>query len=127
MVSIQMQWGLVGEAIDYNEMITGKRTEGSIYGTFNLTRRIGQAVGNSAAILALKWIGYDKAEAAIQTAETITGLKVLCVLVPAIFILGSWFAFKFVWNITPEVRAKISASRSESGSDAIVPEIYREL
>ena len=28
-VSIYMQWGLVGEAIDYNEMITGKRTEGS--------------------------------------------------------------------------------------------------
>ncbi|MBQ3000157.1 MAG: MFS transporter, partial [Oscillospiraceae bacterium] len=25
MVSIQMQWGLVGEAIDYNEYITGKR------------------------------------------------------------------------------------------------------
>ena len=52
-VSIYMQWGLVGEAIDYNEMITGKRTEGSIYGTFNLTRRIGQTVGNSAAVLAL--------------------------------------------------------------------------
>ena len=40
MVSIQMQWGLVGEAIDYNEYVTGKRTEGSIYGTFNLSRRI---------------------------------------------------------------------------------------
>ena len=26
MVSIQMQWGLVGEAIDFNEYITGKRT-----------------------------------------------------------------------------------------------------
>ena len=31
-VSILMQWGLVGEAIDYNELLTGKRTEGSIYG-----------------------------------------------------------------------------------------------
>ena len=38
-VSIYMQWGLVGEAIDYNEMITGKRTEGSIYGTFNPPHR----------------------------------------------------------------------------------------
>ena len=48
-----MQWGLVGEAIDYNEMITGKRTEGSIYGTFNLSRRVGQTIGNSAAMLLL--------------------------------------------------------------------------
>ena len=110
-VSIYMQWGLVGEAIDYNEMITGKRTEGSIYGTFNLTRRIGQTVGNSAAVLALGWIGYQ-AGAATQTVGTLTGIKALVVLIPAIFILGSWIAFRFVWNITPDVRAKMAAFKS---------------
>ena len=115
MVSIQMQWGLVAEAIDYNELVTGKRTEGSIYGTFNLARRIGQTVGNSAAVLALGWIGYVSVAAAqglAQSASTLTGIKVLCVLVPAIFALGSWAVFKFVWNITPEVRAKLAAMKS---------------
>ncbi len=131
MVSIQMQWGLVAEAIDYNELVTGKRTEGSIYGTFNLARRIGQTVGNSAAVLALGWIGYDSgnsaavlalgwigydsiaaAQGVAQSASTLTGIKVLCVLVPAIFALGSWAVFKFVWNITPEVRAKLAAMKS---------------
>ena len=111
MVSIQMQWGLVGEAIDYNEFITGKRTEGSIYGTFNLSRRIGQAIGQGCAFYALAWIGYDGL-AEVQTAGTIFGLKVLCVLVPAVFILGSWAAFKFVWNITPEVRAAMAAKKA---------------
>ncbi len=111
MISIQMQWGLVGEAIDYNEMVTGKRTEGSIYGTFNLTRRIGQAIGNSSAVLALGWIGYDGA-LAVQSAGTLTGIKVLCVGLPAIFVLGSWAAFKFVWNITPEVRAEMAARKA---------------
>ncbi len=106
--SIQMQWGLVGEAIDYNEYLTGKRTEGSIYGTFNLSRRIGQTVGNSAAVLALGWIGYD-ATATVQSAGTITGIKLLCVLVPGIFLLGSWAAFRFVWNITPAIRKEIAA------------------
>ena len=84
-VSILMQWALVGEAIDYNELLTGKRTEGSIYGTFNLSRRIGQTVGNSAAVLALGWIGYD-ANLAAQSAGTLTGIKALCVLVPGIFL-----------------------------------------
>jgi len=112
MVSIQMQWGLVGEAIDYNEYITGKRTEGSIYGTFNLSRRIGQAIGSSFAFYALGWIGYE-GTAAVQTAGTVLGLKVLCVLIPAVFILGSWAAFKFVWNITPEVRAEMAAKKAE--------------
>ena len=110
MVSIQMQWGLVGEAIDYNEYITGKRTEGSIYGTFNLSRRIGQTVGLGVSFFALDWIGYNP-ELASQAAGTIFGFKALCVLTPAVFILGSWAAFKFVWNITPDVREKMNARK----------------
>ena len=109
-ISIYMQWGLVGEAIDYNEYITGKRTEGSIYGTFNLSRRIGQTVGNSAAVLLLGMIGYD-ATLAVQSSATILGIKALCVLVPSLFVVGFWAAFKFVWNITPEVRAKMAAKK----------------
>ena len=111
MVSIQMQWGLVGEAIDYNEYATGKRTEGSIYGTFNLSRRLGQTIGQGCALYGLGWIGYE-GTAAVQSASTIVGLKVLCVLIPAVFILGSWAAFKFVWNITPEVRAEMAAKKA---------------
>ena len=111
MVSIQMQWGLVGEAIDYNEYATGKRTEGSIYGTFNLSRRIGQTVGLGFSFFALDWIGYVP-ELAQQTSSTIFGFKALCVLTPAVFILGSWAAFKFVWNITPDVRAKMNAMKT---------------
>lgn len=113
-VSIYMQWGLVGEAIDYNEYVTGKRTEGSIYGTFNLSRRIGQTVGNSAAVLLLGMIGYDTAIAdagGTQAAGVIFGIKVLCVLVPALFVVGSWFSFKFIWNITPEVREKMAKKK----------------
>ena len=110
-VSIQMQWGLVGEAIDYNELVTGKRTEGSIYGTFNLSRRIGQTIGQGVSLYGLGWIGYV-GTAEVQSAGTIFGLKVLCVLIPAVFILGSWAAFKFVWNITPETRAKMAAMKA---------------
>jgi GPH family glycoside/pentoside/hexuronide:cation symporter len=110
MVSIQMQWGLVGEAIDYNEYITGKRTEGSIYGTFNLARRIGQTVGLGVSFFALDWIGYNS-DLAVQGAGTIFGFKALCVLTPAIFVLGSWAAFKFVWNITPEKKAEMAAMK----------------
>ncbi len=128
MVSIQMQWGLVGEAIDYNELITGKRTEGSIYGTFNLSRRIGQAIGSSFGFYVLGWIGFDAALEA-QSAGTIFGLKSLCVLVPAVFILGSWAAFKFVWNITPEKRAEMAALKAAkvvAAEEIEVPELAAE-
>lgn len=105
-VSIYMQWGLVSEAIDYNEMITGKRTEGSIYGTFNLSRRVGQTIGNSATVLMLGWTGYN-AELVTQSATTISGIKIIAVLLPGIFVLGSWAAFRFLWNMDSETRNKI--------------------
>ena len=105
-VSIYMQWGLVSEAIDYNEMITGKRTEGSIYGTFNLSRRVGQTIGNSATVLMLGWTGYN-AELVTQSAAIVSGIKIIAVLLPGIFVFGSWAAFGFFWNMDSETRNKI--------------------
>jgi len=110
-LSILMQWGMVGEAIDYNEYLTGKRTEGSIYGTFSLTRRIGTTIGSSLGVLMLGWTGYEVG-AAVQTTSALNGIKTLAVLVPAICVMGSWFAFKFIWNITDEVRAKMAAAKA---------------
>lgn len=109
-VGTMMQWGLVGETIDYNEYLTGKRTEGTIYGSFNMVRRLGQAIGSSASVALLGWIGYDVAlsnAGRAQSSTTILGIKVLCILVPAFLALGSWVAFKFVWKIKPEYKEKI--------------------
>lgn len=109
-LTVLMQWGMVGEAIDYNEYLTGKRTEGSIYGTFNLMRRVGQAIGSSIAVALLGVIGYIP-NAAAQTAGTILGIKVLVVLAPCVFILLCWVSLKFVWNITPEIREKMANAK----------------
>ena len=116
-ISIYMQWGLVGEAIDYNEVITGKRTEGSIYGSFNLARRVGQTIGNSAAMLLLGMVGYS-GTVAVQSAATLNGIKALCVLLPGILVLGSWAAFKFLWNMDDEMRAKVDAYKAERKENA---------
>ena len=111
-VSIYMQWGLVSEAIDYNEMITGKRTEGSIYGTFNLSRRVGQTIGNSATVLMLGWTGYN-ADLAVQSATTVSGIKIIAVLLPGLFVFGSWAAFKFLWNMDAETRNRIDTFKRQ--------------
>ena len=109
-VGTMMQWGLVGETIDYNEYLLGKRSEGTIYGTFNMLRRLGQAIGTSGSVALLGIIGYDVAisnAGMLQSEQTILGIKVLCILVPAIVTIGSWISFKFIWNITPEVKEKM--------------------
>lgn len=106
-MSIYMQWGFVGEAIDYNEMITGKRAEGSIYGIFNLFRRIGKTFSASLGMFMLSWFGYNK-DVEIISDTTIFGIKLLSVLLPGILIIGSWIAFRFVWNLNDETKAKIT-------------------
>lgn len=111
-ITVLMQWGMVGTAIDYNEMVTGKRTEGSIYGTFNLMRRVGQAIGSSVAVAMLGVIGY--VPNVQQTAAVQTGIKALVTLTPAVFILLCWVSLKFVWNITPEIRAKMAAAKGST-------------
>ena len=110
-VSGMMQWGLLGETIDYNEYLTNKRTEGTIYGTFNMLRRIGQAIGVSAGVAMLGWFGFDallSQEGLAQSASTILGIKALCLLAPALFSLGSYIAFRFIWNITPELKIRMA-------------------
>ena len=110
-MSVQMQWGLVAESIDYNEYLTGKRNEGTIYGFFSLSRRIGTTIANSASVLIIAAIGYDPAIANAggdQSPETIRGIKLMVLGFPLIAALGSWSCFTFIWNINKDVRAKMA-------------------
>ena len=110
-LSNMMQWGMLGESIEYNEYLTGKRTEGSINGTFNMLRRAGQGIGAATGVALLGLVGYN-AELAVQAPPTILGIKALCLLFPALCALGSWLVFRFLWNITPELRQKIAAAKT---------------
>ena len=116
-VTSLQQWGMIGEAIDYNEYVTGKRTEGTIYGVYNMMRRLGQAIGSSTSVALLGVVGYD-ATLAAQAAATQTAIKGLITFVPAACMLVCWIGLKFVWNITPEVRAKMSATLASRHSAA---------
>ena len=110
-LSNMMQWGMLSEAIEYNEYLTGKRTEGSINGTFNMLRRLGQGLGASLGVATLGLIGYD-ATVSVQSGSTILGIQVLCLLFPALCAIGSWIVFRFVWNITPELKEKMARARA---------------
>ena len=121
-LSVQLQWGLVGESIDYNEYLTGKRSEGTIYGTFSLTRRIGQTLSASLAVLMLEWfhfIPHTEEVTVTQPESAVTGIKLMCILIPAIIGMGSWIAFKFIWNINAEKRAAVAAWKAEQTSGEI--------
>ena len=111
-LSVQMQWGLVAESIDYNEYLTGKRNEGTIYGFFSLSRRIGSTIANSLTVLLIAAIGFN-AEVSLaggdQAIETVNGIKLMVCGFPALAALGSFCCFTFIWCINADVRAKMAA------------------
>jgi Na+/melibiose symporter-like transporter len=57
-------------------------------------------------MLLLGMVGYNGA-LAVQSASTINGIKALCVLLPGVLVLGSWAAFRFLWNMDDEMRARV--------------------
>ena len=110
-MSVQMQWGLVAEAIDYNEYLTGKRNEGTIYGFFSLSRRVGSTISNSLSVLLIAGIGYDATLTAAglpQAESTVNGIKLMVVGFPVIAAIGSFCCFTFLWNINSDIRAKMA-------------------
>ena len=111
-MSVQMQWGLVAESIDYNEYLTGKRNEGTIYGFFSLSRRIGSTITGSLTVLLIAAIGYNPELANTgmqQAAGTITGIKWMVIGFPLLAALLSFLSFTFIWNINKDIRDKMTA------------------
>ena len=110
-MSVQMQWGLVAESIDYNEYLTGKRNEGTIYGFFSLSRRLGSTISSSLSVIIIAAIGFDAAVSKAggdQTPTVENWLKIMVVGFPMIAALGSFSCFTFIWNINKDVRAKMA-------------------
>ncbi len=110
-MSQQMQWGLVAEAIDYNEYVTGKRNEGTIYGFFSLSRRIGSTIAESLTVLMIAAIGYNAEASAAglpQAESTLSGIKLMVVGFPVLAALLSFCCFQFIWCINDDVRKKMA-------------------
>ena len=117
-MSVQMQWGLVAESIDYNEYLTGKRNEGTIYGFFSLSRRLGSTISSSLSVIVIAAIGFD-AEVSLaggdQAASVVAAIKLMVVGFPMLAAIGSFCCFTFIWNINKDVRAKMAEWKAAKG------------
>lgn len=119
-LGVQLQWGLLADSVDYNQFVMGKRNEGTLYGSFMFSRRLGQTIAQSIVVLIIGWIGYNPDltnEGLAQTAETVRGLMTTNLIGPALGALGSIVAFTFIWNINDDVRAKLNIFKQEQAEE----------
>ena len=64
-------WAMVSDCIDYQEELSGKREEGTIYAIYSFCRNASQGVGQGITALALAWTGYDENLTVAQQAATV--------------------------------------------------------
>jgi len=53
-----MMWNLEADTIEYGELHTGIRTEGTTYAVFSFMRKLGQALGGAAGVWIIGLFGY---------------------------------------------------------------------
>lgn len=98
-------WALVTDVIDYQELLSGKREEGTSYAFFSFTRKLGQTIAGSGGTLMLAWIGYDVSKTTIvQDPQVIHSMYTIATLVPAILYL---LIFLLLWFGYPLSKAKV--------------------
>lgn len=92
-------WALVTDVIDDVEVQTGSRDDGTIYGIYSFSRKIGQAIAGGLSGWALGWIGYDSL-AAGQTQEVANGIYNLSTFFPAAIYLLCALALQFIYPLS---------------------------
>ncbi len=112
-------WAMVADSIDYQEMQTGRREEGSVYAIYSLGRKIAQGLGASVVLLFLGWLGFQEAGTqtigdviveipAIQTDEVANRIRLLIGVVYAVCSLVQFVMIKFVFPLTREKVAEMN-------------------
>lgn len=73
---------MIADAVDYQELKTGIRTDGTAYATYGLATKLGNAIGASAGLLIMGYFGYQAN--AQQTPQALQGINIVANLLPAI-------------------------------------------
>jgi glycoside/pentoside/hexuronide:cation symporter, GPH family len=87
-----LTWAMIPDAIEWDQLHTGKRHEGMFYSLVTLFRKIASSLTLPIILLSLKWSGYVS-NAPVQTPAAINTIRALTALVPALLLgLGILFA-----------------------------------
>ena len=110
-------WAFVTDVIDYHELITGLREDGTVYSIYSFSRKVGQAVAGGLGGFAISAVGYNAAKA-VQTSGTLNGIHTLGTLIPAIvytlILLVMLFLYPLNKKRTAEMSAELAAKRHKS-------------
>ena len=107
-------FAMVADVIDYGEWKTGVRLDGLTNSATSFGMKVGAGLGSALVGWGLAWAAYDGTLAA-QTIETISGIKTVFTLVPAVLIILGLAALFFcnLDKIYPDISAGLKERRTK--------------
>ena len=77
-------WAYITDVIDYQEVKTGTREDGTVYGVYSFARKIGQALAGGLSGFALSAIGFVSEPGAVQTDRVREGIYNIATIFPGV-------------------------------------------
>lgn len=92
-------WAFITDVIDYQEVVTGKREDGTVYAVYSFARKVGQALAGGLGGFALTAIGYIS-EAPAQAPEVADRIYTVATLFPGVCYLIVFLIMQFVYPLS---------------------------
>lgn len=107
-------FAMVADVIDYGEWKTGVRLDGLTNSSTSFGMKVGAGLGSALVGWGLAWAAYDGTLAA-QTAATITGIKMVFTIVPAVLIIVGMITLFFcnIDKIYPSISSGLAERRAD--------------
>lgn len=97
-------WALVTDVIDYQEMLSGQRDEGTSYAFVSFMRKLGQTVAGILGTKILVFAGYDPQNVTAQATEKLYGMSAM---VPAVMCLIMALSLAVLYPLTKKKLAQL--------------------
>lgn len=105
-------WAFITDIIDHQEVVTGRREDGTVYAIYSFARKLGQALAGGVGGFTLTAIGY-MSNATSQTAEVAGRIYTVATLVPGVCYLIVFFIMQTFYPLTRRVVEQNAATLRE--------------
>ncbi len=110
----------LADTVDYGQWKNGQRNESVVFSLQTFVVKLASAISVFIAGIGLDFIKLDK-DAAIQTVSTLSGLRILMIIVPMVGLLISIIFFAFKYKLTEnrmnEIMGEIKDRQEEVAND----------
>ncbi len=108
-------WAFITDIIDYQEIVTGKREDGTVYAVYSFARKAGQALAGGLGGFVLTAVGYVS-EAPAQAPEVSERIYTVATLVPGLCYLAVFLVMQFAYPLNRrQVEANTAVLRERRG------------